>query len=190
MKRLLSKTNSKLAKDNIVTFSLLPGVTCRGCKVKNCYAVRICERYPNVLNSWSANTDLLKDLKKLYLRLYAELNEMKEGTAVRIHTSGDFVNQDYVSMWAHLAAEFPEHRFYCYTKSLDLYWDIFDSLPNTGRVQSLGGEFDDRIDWQKPVAKIYKNLEELVADGAVNGSESDSVALNAKGAMLIGLIQH
>lgn len=64
---------------------------------------------------------------------------------VRIHESGDFFSQAYLKAWVKVAQLNPTLKFYCYSKSLELF--INQELPsNFYLTASYGGKFDYMID--------------------------------------------
>ena len=185
---LLSKSNVKLSKDNIVSFSILPGITCVNCKVKNCFAEKMCRIHPNVAKKWGTNLAVTQNRSLFVTRMTDELKTLKPNTIVRIHVGGDFYSQDYLNDWLDLVQRFKGLKFYCYTKSLHLDWTRALTLSNLSVVQSEGGEYDRLIDWNRPVAKVVQKTDST--DGMVIGNESDTIAAKAKGKMIIALIQH
>lgn len=67
--------------------------------------------------------------------MIAELRRVRK-TYIRIHDSGDFYSQAYLDKWVTIIKANPAKRFYCYTTSLHLNWDGYDSLANCARAQS------------------------------------------------------
>ena len=51
-------------------------------------------------------------------KIESELSNPKSWfeNVVRIHSSGDFINQNYLNMWCNIAKKFPHFKFYAYTK--------------------------------------------------------------------------
>lgn len=99
-----------------------PG-TCPGC-----YAMKM-TRYPAVYTAYADNTristggaeglKIMKNAISEYVRDY-------EPRRFRIHDSGDFFNLLYMITWDEIAREFPDTKFYCYTKRVDLLRDFID----------------------------------------------------------------
>ncbi|MFC1523972.1 hypothetical protein ACFL6N_04195 [Thermodesulfobacteriota bacterium] len=129
----LDKGNSKLGQKGIVSFSLLPVVTCSQ-HCKKCYDVKSL-RYKSVRAKRIINT-ILAFSHREYLEglIIGQLKRARTIKAVRIHVGGDFFNQDYFRMWARIAATFPEVKFYTYSKN---YWVFDETIPsNMNIVQS------------------------------------------------------
>tara|TARA_Y100001937_G_scaffold112874_1_gene160948 strand:- start:215 stop:1051 length:837 start_codon:yes stop_codon:yes gene_type:complete len=87
---------------------------------------------------------------------------------LRIHDSGDFFNQRYVDAWEQALKTFqPEmsdnHTLiaYGYTKSLHLDFSRLFTVPGVRFVQSLGGRYDDRVDWNFGVSAIVPKGSEI-----------------------------
>lgn len=106
---------------------------------------------------------------------------------VRVHDSGDFYSQDYLDAWYEIAALNPRKTFYAYTKSLHL--DLWSRRPRNFRlVQSEGGLLDDRIDRNRPHARIFPDHATRTAAGFVDATHSDRPAL--EGTLHVGLVFH
>ena len=72
------------------------------------------------------------------------INMKKNITKVRIHESGDFFNILYLKAWLNVAKLNKDLKFYCYSKSLNLFLEVL--LPNNFyMVASYGGRFDHLI---------------------------------------------
>jgi hypothetical protein len=87
--------------------------------------------------------------------------------AVRIHVSGDFFNQDYFDAWLLAAQNFPDTKFYAYTKSLNLWVARLNMLPpNFTLIASFGGRHDQLIaKFSLPSAVVVYHPEEAEALG-------------------------
>lgn len=69
----------------------------------------------------------------------------KNTKLVRIHESGDFFSGAYLDAWIEVAHRNPDLKFYCYSKSLQLFVNF--KLPaNFYMTASYGGKFDYLID--------------------------------------------
>lgn len=115
----LDRGNSKLEK-NILSFSLLPGVTC-GQRCKGCYDLRAL-RYPSVrqkrlFNTW-LSVHMIPELKRIIVQ---QIINSKTVEFIRIHVGGDFHSMDYFNMWIEIKKEVsklkPGVKFYTYTKT-------------------------------------------------------------------------
>ena len=62
---------------------------------------------------------------------------------VRIHESGDFWNENYMKAWIMVAKARPQQKFYAYTKSLGMWYNLRDFIPsNFYLTASHGGTLD------------------------------------------------
>lgn len=189
MRKLLSKSNSKLKKDNIVSFGLPAGKTCPGareCK-KYCYAQKGCFRFKSVVESREYNLEVSK--KNCFVDMISEeLRGMKKKPyAVRIHDSGDFYGQKYLDKWIDIAKSMPDILFYAYTKS---NLDFSDRPSNLFIIQSMGGRFDHIDIGADTVAEVYDTYNQEKTRH-LNCSESDKLAIYAaKFNLIIVLIKH
>lgn len=134
-------TFSKLATDKLFiseigTCTGSCGKYCAGCS-KACYVVKS-YRYPSVVkghmrNSLAFRLDLFKafdDLRKQLMRA------RKKPSLVRINQSGEMESELEVRLWSELAKEFPNIRFWFYTKAFDLVTPLLldGSIPDNMTV--------------------------------------------------------
>ena len=116
----LKRGNKKLGK-NILNFNLPPIKSCmnaESCKA-DCYAVKSYRMYPTVRNYQDIMQFFaLNDIPTLENKITHELSNPKKWfqDTVRIHSSGDFITQNYLNMWFQIAEKFPHIKFYAYTK--------------------------------------------------------------------------
>ena len=173
MKKLkFSKGNKKLTKDTLV-YSHPAGIPCHGansCKafvtlkddkrvlnrgnesLFTCFAASEELRYPNVFKARRYNYQIIKSyvLNNDLIGLTELINwniqiNKKNITKVRIHESGDFDNLLYLQAWLNVAKLNKDIKFYCYSKSLDLFMTVF--LPdNFYMTASYGSKYDYLID--------------------------------------------
>ena len=170
----LSKGNGKLSGDTLI-FSLPAGKTCPGadqCKsmamldastgkryiqdgpntLFRCFAASSETQYDQVFNNRADNYNQIQIALKQGLQNCVELinssiqkKRTKKTTKVRIHESGDFFSGTYLDAWIQVAQMNPSLKFYCYTKSLQLF--LYLNLPDNFYVTaSKGGKFDYLID--------------------------------------------
>jgi len=167
----LSNGNGKLSKDTLI-FNLPAGKTCPGamfCKSFavvddngkrsivdgkytefRCFAASSEVQYDAVFNNRAENLQLIVDT--LQNETAADLihNSIQESRTkrtklVRIHESGDFFSGAYLDAWIEVAHRNPDLKFYCYSKSLQLF--LHFNLPaNFYLTASYGGKFDYLID--------------------------------------------
>src|SRR5262249_19165291 len=115
----LSRGNGKLGR-RVWHFDLPAGISCPGASewcALHCYAKRGQFKMPNVRSKYAQNWSAASNLISLETELAAELAELPAGSAVRIHTAGDFFSGPYATMWGRLADGAPATRFYAYTRS-------------------------------------------------------------------------
>ena len=131
----LVKGNSKLGK-KVFAFNLMPGNrpiatkdkgeltnvwgTCGGCCdgcEGNCYAVRDARLHHNsVIPSVGKNTVIMRhDMDKGFKQLKEALVANK-AKVLRLHSSGEIMNYNYLLHMVKLAVEMPNVQFYFYTK--------------------------------------------------------------------------
>jgi len=184
--------NTKIAKsDGFWNWPLPAGTTCpKAGECKGfCYAMKgNYTRFSAVKDSHRRNYNWTLGCS-FVPKMIKHIQAKRKCTAVRIHDSGDFYDQTYLEDWTAIAKACPDVHFYCYTKSLHLDWDDFNTLPNTKMIQSEGGQLDSRINYGKPHARIFKDLKSLQKAGYVDCSSDDSLA-SINGINNIGLIEH
>jgi Gene product 88 len=167
----LSIGNGKIAKDTLI-FSLPAGKTCPGalyCKsfavvdangkrtIKDgehtefrCFAASSEVQYDAVFYSRARNFQLVVNAMRddslvNLINESIQSHRTKRVSKVRIHESGDFFNHHYLDAWLEVARLNPDLKFYCYSKSLDLFMGKI--LPNNFYLTaSYGGKFDYLID--------------------------------------------
>tara|TARA_Y100000361_G_scaffold93950_1_gene83861 strand:- start:9 stop:707 length:699 start_codon:yes stop_codon:yes gene_type:complete len=119
-----------------------------------CFAASQEAQYPNVYKSRKYNFDLiLKTLnsKNGFYKTYELINDSiqkhktKNINKVRIHSSGDFFNGQYLRAWLAVARLNPNLKFYCYSKSLHLFGTNVSIPDNFFLTASMGGLRDDLI---------------------------------------------
>ena len=165
--------NGKLSKDTLI-FSLPAGKTCPGadqCKSMaliddngkrfiqdgpntqfRCFAASAEVQYDGPFKNRAENYTQIQTALKQGLFNCVELinssiqkKRSKKTTKVRIHESGDFFSGAYLDAWIVVARHNPDLKFYCYTKSLQLF--LYLPLPsNFYMTASCGGKFDYAIE--------------------------------------------
>jgi hypothetical protein len=196
-----SKGNAKLGKHTAI-FSLPAGHTCPAahlCMTKadkvtgkitdgkharfRCYAALAENIFPSVRKSRWHNLTLLKSCKNA-----TEMAELikrslpKKAALCRIHTSGDFFNQDYFDAWLLVARQTPNLVFYAYTKMLPLWIRRWCSIPsNVKLVASAGGLYDHMIAPHKLRRCIILTDRAAIAANTLPIDHDDSHAWNSDG---------
>lgn len=189
-----SRGNRKVSKLGAVSFGI-PAyraadgfATCpkAGACAAVCYARQGMYIMPNVRAAREFNLAIIRKSIPEFIRLAdADLSAMSENL-IRIHDSGDFINQTYVDAWIFLARKHTGKTFYAYTKSLHL--DFSHAPKNLRIVQSEGGTLDARINRNLPHSRIFASDKARRAAGYGNGSNTDTLAI--RGATNIGLVYH
>ena len=195
----LSTTNSKLAKDGIASFNLVPIETCPGAGscAKYCYAdtgsyLRFWKTTmpPRVAN-WLASQK--PDFVEKMNAMFGDVKKKGKIKAIRVHDSGDFYSPDYIKKWTEIARANPELMFYAYTKShhpkLREHLNELEKLPNFNVVQSLGSKYDHLIDPSKPHAVVFPDEASMKKAGYADAMASDLAAAD-KNNRKVGLYIH
>jgi hypothetical protein len=166
-----SKGNAKLGTHTLI-FNLPAGKTCPGamyCKsfavvdangkrsiqdgehtIFRCFAASSEVQYDAVFENRANNLKLIVDAIKDgsaadLIDLSIQQHRTKKTKLVRIHESGDFFSGAYLDAWIEVAHRNPDLKFYCYSKSLQLFVNF--KLPaNFYLTASYGGKFDYLID--------------------------------------------
>lgn len=166
-----SKGNAKLGKHTLI-FSLPAGKTCPGAmfcksfavvdengnrKIQDgphtefrCFAASSEVFYTTVYESRAQNLQLIVDALQNgsaadLIHNSIQHHRTKKTQLVRIHESGDFFSGAYLDAWIEVAHRNPDLKFYCYSKSLQLFLNF--KLPNNFYMTaSYGGKFDYLID--------------------------------------------
>ena len=143
MLQLTENSKTKFSKTHKNTFGLLHGLpanggTCVGAtcgaggcldtrlgkKRKTCYVEKITQIYKSVGEVLLRNTKQLEDKTQeemtVILRETVQAFVKKSPTDklyFRLHWAGDFMNDNYVKAWSSVIKEFPNVRFWAYTRS-------------------------------------------------------------------------
>lgn len=180
---IFSKANRKLAKGakgrKMYTFDLPSGHSCPfaldclskadrvtgritdGAQTKfRCYAASMESFASSVREKVWHNFDLLTAGRKDATAM-ADLIERsipQDAQIIRIHSSGDFFNLQYMLAWAMVATKRPDLLFYAYTKSIGYWVELLDVIPANLKLNaSRGGRQDALIDEHglKEVVVVY-----------------------------------
>lgn len=104
-----------------------------GLKRPTCYMAKITQIYQAVGPKLQFNTDLLtgksaeemKGVMRRTVQSFVAEND-REAWYVRMHYSGDFFSAEYAKAWSDVINEFPEVRFWVYTRSHDMIQFLVD----------------------------------------------------------------
>ncbi|NCN87190.1 hypothetical protein GW932_05130 [archaeon] len=141
---IVVKGNSKMGKD-VFIFNLPAKKTCtptdwclHGSNGKpRCYALRNNYTFGNVQKSLEERYELSK--QEDFPEKVIEFLHKKKAKYFRIHSSGDFYSEEYVSKWIEIAKNCPDTKFRSTTHRKDLASKIeeLNSLPNVIIRESL-----------------------------------------------------
>ena len=106
--------------DSVFIWNMPPFVTCPGCSAwcySHCYnADKRSNVYP--IQKWCENWWIyLNRQNELKARIKLQLDQAQGRVAVRIHSSGDFFSNEYINFWIDIISEYPEVKFWAYTRS-------------------------------------------------------------------------
>jgi hypothetical protein len=118
---------------------------CKGIKFR-CYAASEEALYPATYKQRRYNLALLRHTPKEGWVDLIEKSLPKRANIIRLHTAGDFFNQDYFNAWVEVAKRNKDILFYAYTKSLPYWVGYKEELPpNLVLTASQGGKKDKLI---------------------------------------------
>jgi len=120
-----------------------------------CFAASQENQYPNVYKARKYNHELIlkslmndNGIKSNTIHLInksIQKHITKNIDKVRIHSSGDFFNGEYLRVWLAVARLNKHLKFYCYSKSLHLFGTNVSIPDNFFLTASMGGLRDDLI---------------------------------------------
>jgi hypothetical protein len=190
---LLTNGNSDLRRDRIWTWTLPAWVvtlpdgtkfnTCpsAGECAPMCYARKGTYRFGNVLKAHMRNLALVLDsLPEWETAMSKELDHAKfRGAHVRIHDSGDFFSDTYLSAWLRVIGGHPDTTFYCYTKEVERFRRLVEpaGLANFRHVYSYGGRQDSAIMSTDRQCDVFPSNELLHDAGFHDQKDSDLLAI-------------
>lgn len=113
-----------------------------------CYAASQEALYPSVRKQRWYNFGLLKAAKTENNMRKLILNSIpKNASIIRVHSSGDFFNENYFTAWMNVANQRKDILFYAYTKSLNFWVKNKRKIPkNFVLTASEGGKLDNFIE--------------------------------------------
>jgi len=158
-----------------------------------CFAA-LSEKYLNVRNLRWHNWNLIRecianqsgDAQAYSLRdlIDESLTMCAPKKLVRIHESGDFWTENYMRAWAMVATMRPYQTFYAYTKSLGMWLNLQDEIPDNMKLTaSHGGTLDYLIPNHKDVFQRISYVvytEEQAAELGLEIDHDDSHCLGDK----------
>ena len=147
-----------------------------------CYARAGTYRFPAVKAKHETNLMyVLDDLPGWERAMLAELDAPRfAGGLVRIHDSGDFFSDAYLTAWLRIFRARPGIQFYCYTKEIRRFRDLVepDPPPNFRWTFSYGGTQDHLIDPTRDrVADVFPDSNAITAAGFTSQETRDTIAV-------------
>lgn len=150
----LQPGNSKLGiREGIYHTGHLPIVGCCGstatCR-EVCYAVSFIQAYKQSQSWYGLSQWLLDNDRDRYFTLI--MNQLSRARAIEIvrwHVSGDFIDADHAQRWGEVVDEFPDLRFFSYTRSWRGGKDVLEALedlrarPNVQLLASIDEDIRD-----------------------------------------------
>jgi hypothetical protein len=147
-----------------------------------CYARTGFFMMPEVRAAHERNLRLVLDHLAAWERIMAhQLRQPRyRGKHVRIHDSGDFFSDDYLSAWLRIMRGAPWVTFYAYTKEISRFKRLVEPDPPTNFhwIYSLGGKEDHLIDRTKDRhADVFPDVASAQAAGYSTKLASDLFAI-------------
>ncbi|WP_219729321.1 GP88 family protein [Streptomyces noursei] len=152
---------------------------------KMCYARAGMFMIPSVLRAHQRNLQYARDepdawqaqmIKELQLPRFRPVFDMP--THVRVHDSGDWYSDDYLSRWLEIMRSAPDVVFYNYSKEVDRLKRIAQPDPPQNFIwrYSYGGLQDELIEPHDLHADVFPDEASLAAAGYVSQTPSDLLA--------------
>ena len=134
--KLLKYENNKLKQQFI--FTLPAGMSTCNRICPGCYAMKSQVRFPAAL-AYRNRMLAASQQPDFADRIIAELSTTRRSArTVRLHESGEFYSQKYISSWLTIATALPQFTFYAFTKRLaDFNFSKLAALPNFILINSL-----------------------------------------------------
>ena len=116
-----------------------------------CYAASQEVMYTALYKKRKYNLDLLIDSLNFKKHTFNSIDLINKSLSkyltksikkVRIHDSGDFFSGEYLRSWLAVARLNPDIKFYCYSKSLNLFGSNVSIPDNFYLTASMGGKYD------------------------------------------------
>ena len=169
--------NACLSKSNKVTGKITDGANAEF----RCYAASGESLYPRVRKLLWNNFNLLKNksIANMVELIQSSLPTNRIHSIIRIHTHGDFFNQDYFDAWLKVIENNPQMHFYAYTKALPFWIKRLNNIPaNMVLNASRGGTHDYLIDkYNLKSAEVVFSVKEAKKKG-MKIDHDDSLAMS------------
>ena len=199
------KQNKKIkasSKDGVIVYNFgIPArkardgfTTCRKAKncIPGCYARQGAYLWPVVANAYEKRLALARGPRAEFtMGISADIEialKRAKGKQVyiRIHDSGDFFSLNYALAWMEIVADYPDVKFYAYTKEVKMlgHWELPE---NMRLVFSYGGKEDKLISPDMPHSRVFETTAGLKKAGYIDASKDDLLVFKGK---KIGLAYH
>jgi hypothetical protein len=173
----------KYYKDKVYEFNIPAGHSCPQaveCLVKvdretgkmangkeqrfRCYAAQN-ERFPSAREMRWKNFDQIRKSEDIATLISSSIP--KNAKRIRIHGSGDFFNQEYFDAWLEVCRQHPTILFWAFTKSVSLWINRLDSLPENLVMQASWGGREDHLITEHGLksATVFPTVEAALASG-------------------------
>lgn len=146
-----------------------------------CYAASA-ERFPGVRESRWKNFESVKNNIKPIIPGKCK--------SIRIHSSGDFFNQQYFDMWLEIAKENPNVEMWAYTKSLQYWVNKINEIPNNLILTaSFGGRQDYLIkEYNLKNVIVYKSINDVEDSRPIDNNDDYARVKNINFALLDNML--
>ena len=118
----ISKGNRKIGR--VLNVSTVPVMDCKNCKECKsiCYAIGSYIQHTNsVVPAWTDNSYFARNDRKAYFEeIRKACAKRKANKYFRWHVAGEIIDMDYFESMIAIAKEFPDFKFWTYTKMYDL----------------------------------------------------------------------
>lgn len=113
-----------------------------------CYA-SASERFPAVRESRWHNFEEMLAGYPIYVP--------NDATHIRVHASGDFYSQEYFDRWMDVARDYPNIKFWAFTKSIQFWVNRLGTIPENFNLTASWGSVQDEliIKHNLKSAKVY-----------------------------------
>jgi len=190
----VSISNGNMKMGAVASVSLLPLVTCPAAcretcgkfhnnKTCECYAVKLANLRPTVLDAWARNTAIALNNPDAYFK---RINETcKTVRFFRFHVSGDIPNKDYFRRMIKTARDNPNCEILAFTKNYKVVNDWIDKngkLPENLHILFSGWE-NYPIDnpHNLPTTNIYRKEQDIKDDWKLCGGNCLNCACRGVG---------
>lgn len=151
-----------------------------------CYAKRGTYQFSNVKKAHMKKLDLVLNHRSKWISMMIdELSHRRyRRKYIRIHDAGDFFSIDYARDWMKIIREYPDIRFYAYTKEVSMMKSMEknNEIPDNFRsIYSYGGKEDHLIDPEVDRhSDVFTDYDLMISRGYVDIEEDDSLAATSE----------